>query len=157
MPRHHTPDRKAAAMQLLERNGGDVYLTHLQTGIPQRTLYSWRTELIVLRRHTPSPPPPQSTLPDFDDVIDALIYLRNNILEVLQQVVAATSDNLMPYLYWDHIRAQVRLLDCVLKLDKFLAPEYHQRALQNALPVRAIFDDDDEYQSASEDDLLAES
>src|SRR5690606_39284126 len=42
MARRYAPDHKALIMLTLERNNGDISLTSLQTGVPERTLRHWR-------------------------------------------------------------------------------------------------------------------
>ncbi len=65
----YSPAQKEAVLARLTTNGGDIGLTSRQTGVPRRTLYTWRQELwerqLQQFRHSqhPSPPvPPSLTL-----------------------------------------------------------------------------------------------
>ena len=59
MSRRYTLQQKADALDHLQASGGNIALTHLQTGVPERTLRFWRRQL-WLDSHLPLPPPPPS-------------------------------------------------------------------------------------------------
>jgi hypothetical protein len=134
MPCHHSPDQKADSLERLQANGGDIASTSFQTGIPQRTLYTWRQELWlqqVQRWQTLPVPSLKIERPQFDDAVDELLYLRGKVMNML----TAVSDTIMerlpthgntPWMF-DRIRAQNGLLDCVMKLDAFLKPRLAAR------------------------------
>lgn len=122
MPRHYAPDSKAEALQILEANGGDIAAAHYKTGIPYRTLYTWRQEM--LQRQTPLP---QKELPEFKDAIEGLLELRQEIIRILLKLSAAPTPQ-ATYLLVDRVRAQTGLLDCLLKLNAHLGP--HLNAIQ---------------------------
>lgn len=136
MPRHYPPDRKADALQRLQDNGGDILTTHVQTGIPQRTLYNWRTELWlqqVLRRQT-LPPSPQKEIPAFADETDGLLALRREIITLLFEL-SKTPDFNTPFRLVDRIRAQARLVDSLISLNVFLAPYLRESESETPSPL----------------------
>jgi hypothetical protein len=134
MPRHYSPDRKAAALECLRANGGDIEATHLQTGIPYRTLYTWRHELWiqrVLQRQSFSPLL-QNDLPRFEnyeEIEEGLLDLRQKILTTQHKLTTTPLPLASTYMLTDRVRAQTGLVDCFLRLDAFLAP-YRNRMLE---------------------------
>ena len=133
MPRHHSPDQKAAAIQCLNSNGGDIVTTAVQTGIPIRTLYTWRKELWiqqVKQQHSLTPTPPIE-MPQFDNDIDALLYIRGQALKFANAIASAIQERLPTHsnTAWmlDRIRAQNGLVTILLKLDAFLKPHLDKR------------------------------
>jgi hypothetical protein len=129
MPRHHSPDQKADALTRLQTNGGDIITTSFQTGIPQRTLYTWRQELWLQQvKRQRSLPAPSLNIPhlEFDNDTDAFMHLRSQVIEALNIVSNAIRDRLpthgnTPWMY-DRLRAQNGLIDCLLKLNALLKP-----------------------------------
>lgn len=137
MPRHYSPDRKADALQRLQANGGDILATHVETGIPQRTLYHWRTDLWiqrVLQRQT-LPPPPQKEIPMFEDDLEALLGLRHEIIALLHKIASSVAP-ISPYRLVDRVRAQTGLLDCILMMENALRPHLDaRREFQSPSPL----------------------
>lgn len=132
MPRHYPPDRKAAALEALQANGGDIVATHLQTGIAQRTLYTWRSELWMqqVKRRQRQPPPPPKELPETGDVIERLDHIRQIIVRTITELPPNLA-SLPPYLMRDRVAAQVGLVDILLKLNAFLGvPEPEEQELR---------------------------
>jgi transposase-like protein len=128
MPRHYSPDHKAAALECLQANGGDIAATHFQTGIPYRTLYTWRRELWIqqVKQRQSSPPLLQNELPEFEEIEEGLVGLRQEIIAVLRKLSTTPLPMANTFLLADRVRAQTGLVDCFLRLDAFLAP-YLQR------------------------------
>jgi hypothetical protein len=133
MPRHHSPDQKAAALQCLDSNGGDIVTTAVQTGIPERTLYTWRKELWIQRvkRQQSLPPPPPIEIPHFDNDIDSLIYIRGQVLKFIKAISEAIWERMPTHANsaWmmDRIRAQNGLVTILLKLNAYLKPHLDRR------------------------------
>jgi transposase-like protein len=140
MSRRYTPEEKSAILAKVQFNRGDISLTHLQTGIPERTLYAWRREEIFLQRqqqHTISSLPQQSSLesPDlaqpaattlelsaFENDLEAIKFVRSRIMQELLNLSTSLGDDsgvASPY-------HRVLILSCLLerlkKLDDHLEP-----------------------------------
>lgn len=142
MPRHfYSPDQKADALDRLRANGGNVALTHLQTGIPQRTLYTWRQEawLQQLQRNqrnqqsqqqrTPPPPPPLTDLSNAPDVAEEVLSEEQNLQilnrirrRLITELANLASEGLMLTSPNQRILALTTLLDRLMKLDEHLQP-----------------------------------
>ena len=131
MPRHtYSPDQKAAALQSLDKNFGDIAATSYQIGIPQRTLYTWRMEdwdQQRQRRQT-QPPPSPINLPKFESTIEAFEHLRTRMFTILDRIPLDLS-HLPPYLQRDREAARLTLVDIIIKLTSILGvpePEYDE-------------------------------
>ena len=124
MSRIYSPAEKAAALEQLERNAGNIALTAAQLGISDRTLYSWRQKLwlqqLLLRQN--SSPPPQSPIPTFPDDLTRMDYIRTQIMDELVRVADTLKE--MPAATTPNQRALVlsHLLDKVMLLDAHLKP-----------------------------------
>src|SRR5690242_15092589 len=113
MPRHHSPDQKAAVIQCLNANDGDIMTTSIETGIPVRTLYTWRKELWIQQVKQQQSLPPAAApdeLPKFDNEIDELVYIRDQAIKWANDIASAIKER-MPTHYntawmWDRIQAQ---------------------------------------------------
>ena len=68
-----------------------------------------------------SPKQLQNELPEFQDEIDGLLRLRQEIIRILLKLNAAPTPEATSILV-DRVRAQTRLLDCLLKLNAHLGP-----------------------------------
>jgi hypothetical protein len=123
MPQHYTPERKAEVLQQLRLNGGNVTTTHVATGIPIRTLYTWRNELwlqqLQQQHDIVLAAPPE--LPAFDDDIDLIRFLRNAIIAKIHEIAdVIQAGALTLYRLLTLLQVQNDLTDCALKLDTFL-------------------------------------
>jgi hypothetical protein len=136
------PTQKTAILEKLRANGGDIAVTHLQTGVPERTLRDWRRE-----RWLQSPPPPPPTplrrrqndpdgdavddqpaqapdqeLPVFEDDLDALAYLRRQIVDELVRIAGAFQDTFQLASPYQRVNMLAQLMDRLMKLDERLKP-----------------------------------
>lgn len=133
MPRRvYSPDEKADALQLLEKYENDIAATAYQTGIPQRTLYTWRMEVWdqQRQRRQSQPPPPPKELPkmEYENAMEALEGLRTMVFQILARIPSDLS-HLPPYLQKDHHAARITGIDIILKLTAILGipePEYDE-------------------------------
>ncbi len=92
----YTSAEKKAALDCLRRNGGNVAQTSTETGVPERTLYSWRRK--EMQRPPVAPPAIPADL-DLDDA-DALIQLRRQIMAYVADLgpsLVTGLDLLTPY------------------------------------------------------------
>lgn len=168
MPPRYTPQYKAAVLQKLRDNYGDVARTSLQMGIPERTLYAWKRELQQLQQQQ-SPLPQQytadpnpigimapiaqpitsdksgttvtPTYTSFTDEGEAFHYLRGRLLDELFKIVASLDDSyiLMP----PHQRALLvsQLIDRLVKLDAYI-PRVVPKTLQIMVLDEGVFPED---------------
>ena len=123
MPFKYTPDQHAAAMVVLERNRGDIRATAHQTGIPDRTLRAWRGSILP---YLPPPPPlsRQNTaeLPAFENDLDTLAFIRQNILAELSRLSASLQHDSGFSTPYQRALVLSQLMDKLLKLDVHLKP-----------------------------------
>lgn len=126
MPRHYTPQRKADALQQLDSLYGDIALTAERTGIPERTLRDWRRERERSSPPSPppfsAPPPPPNEPPEFEDDLEAVTYIREQIMNELLNVSANISDTFAQTAPHKRLRVLSDLLDRLMKLDEILKP-----------------------------------
>ena len=150
MPRRvYSPDEKADALEILNHFGGDVAAASVKSGIPQRTLFTWRTEQWDQQRQQrqSQPPPPPKILPQFESAQESYEHIRSQILRVLDRIPLDLS-HLPPYLQRDHHLARLAALDIVIKLTNLLGglPEYeydeieyvHQSVTEEPKPAPKI-------------------
>jgi hypothetical protein len=123
MSNAYNSDHKAAVMVALERNGGDIEVTARQTGVPVRTLRDWRGKVLP---YLPPPPPSArqslAEVPAFADDLEALVFIRQNIIGELSRLSASLQYD--PGFSTPYQRALVmsQLMDKLLKLDLHLRP-----------------------------------
>jgi hypothetical protein len=122
MPYKYHHDQKAAAMVTLERNRGDVQITSAQTGISVRTLYDWQRSMQVWLQHTPPAVQYTAELPAFENDLEALAFIRQNIIGEVSRLSASLQHD--PGFSTPYQRALVmsQLMDKLLKLDLHLRP-----------------------------------
>lgn len=120
-PHTYTPEEKANALIHLYMNGGDVTHTSNQLGIPVRTLRDWRGKWYA---ENPPPPPSQRQIqrPEFEDDLDALDYVRNQIIAELLTVADSLREGTLFTTPSQRIQLLSQLLDRLIKLDQHLKP-----------------------------------
>jgi len=126
MPRHYTTHQKADALQVLDTAYGDIALASQRTGIPERTLRDWRRERERSSPPSPppfsAPPPPPNEAPEFEDELDALIYMREQIMGELLNISANIQDTFAQTAPHKRLRVLSDLLDRLMKLDEIVKP-----------------------------------
>lgn len=126
MPRHYSADQKATALQMLDSLFGDVSATSDRTGIPERTLRDWRRERERSSPPSPppnfQPPPPPEEAPEFEDQLDALNYIREQVMGELLNVSANIKDTFAQTPPHKRLRVLSDLLDRLMKLDERVEP-----------------------------------
>ena len=123
MPIQYAPDLKQQALEILRDTGGDIVQAHIKTGVPERTLYRWRNELWQSWRRTsatsvlPNPPNP---LPQFEDDLEAMTFIRQKIMSELLNLANnfQTDSNFMTPA--QRIILLTQLTDRFIKLDEYL-------------------------------------
>lgn len=120
MSRRYTPEEKSAALEVLAASGSIAFASR-QTGIPERTLHTWRHQQLLAadqqRRHSPLPPPLQ-----FDDDLEALAFMRKQIMQELVNLSADLPDGLGVSSPYQRVLLMSHLLDRLMKLDAHLQP-----------------------------------
>jgi len=126
MTTHYPLDLKQQALEILRDTGGDINQAHIKTGVPERTLYNWRHELWQNWRRQPSSPVlpnPPKALPQFEDDLEAMDFIRQKIMGELLNLANnfQTDANFMTPA--QRIMLLTQLTDRFIKLDE------HVRAL----------------------------
>jgi transposase-like protein len=143
MSRRYTPEEKYAILAQLQANRGNIALTRLQTGVPERTLNAWRREMWLLRQplHTPQPPqqyqenqPPSNSegmasvvsltqkIPDFADNLEAMKFMRERIMRKLLNLTVTFDGDLSLTTPYQRALVLSQLLERMMKLDEHLRP-----------------------------------
>ena len=122
MPFKYTPDQHAAAMVVLERNHGDVQQTSVQTGISVRTLYDWQRSMQAWLQHNPPAVQNTAEVPAFESDLDALAFIRQNILGELSRLSASLKHDAGFSTPYQRALVLSQLMDKLLKLDLHLKP-----------------------------------
>lgn len=144
MPRHYPPEYKAGVLERLRAYHGDITLVSRLTGVPERTLRHWRRE-IWLDLLPPLPPlphmPPPPPLPDrqsdislsnFEDAINALKFMRENLMNGLVNLSAGIRDAQGLMTPYQRVQMITQLMNRMLELNEYLYsyeddPEDNQR------------------------------
>jgi hypothetical protein len=134
-------------MVVLERNGGDIQATAHQTGIPDRTLRAWRGSILP---YLPPPPPDSrqkvAELPAFDNDLDTLAFIRQNILGELSRLSASLQYDSGFSTPYQRALVLSQLMDKLLKLDVHLKPYVprEKQTIRIAGDPEWMYDDDEE-------------
>ena len=121
MPIQYAPDLKQQALEIFRDTGGDINQAHIKTGVPERTLYRWRNALWQSWRRTsatPVLPNPPKPLPQFEDDLEAMNYIRQKIMSELLNLAnnfQADANYMTPA---QRIMLLTQLTDRFIKLDE---------------------------------------
>ncbi len=145
MPIQYAPDLKQQSLEILRDTGGDINIAHIKTGVPERTLYRWRNELWQSWRRTsatsvlPNPPKP---LPQFEDDLEAMDFLRQKIMSELLNLANnfQTDANFMTPA--QRIMLLTQLTDRFIKLDEHVRArsEEFEEEEESGLPFEIDYD-----------------
>jgi hypothetical protein len=129
MTTHYPLDLKQRAFEILRDTGGDINQAHIKTGVPERTLYRWRRELWQNWRRTsatPVLPIPPKPLPQFEDDLEAMDYIRQKIMAELLNLANnfQTDANFMTPA--QRISLLTQLTDRLIKLDEYVNAHQEQ-------------------------------
>ena len=160
MPRKFSPTEKAQALAHLH-NTGSFPLTAIQTGISERTLYSWRQQEFLqqtLQQQT-SAPPLQKEIPTFEDDWETLAYLRQQIMSELVRLSSNFQDDAAFTTPKQRVIILTQLIDRLIKLDEHLKPyeptTVYQLPNGKIVPFLIDYDvdevSDDEYEDQEDD------
>jgi hypothetical protein len=143
MPYYWQPEEKARAIQTLIEMLGSTYLTSQNTGIPERTIQQWKSEMTngiktALVQHEPED--------SLEQVIHARYeHLRNDLLEHLGKLSDQFRTN--PADATDLAIAMARLIDRLHKLETILQArhfsliilfEHPDGTIRDTLPVESV-------------------
>jgi transposase-like protein len=126
MSRRYTPQQKETALQRLAANFGNIAITSLQTGIPERTLRDWQQKRQLEQVQNPPLPPKISRRQQQPDTNEYQL-LRDIIMEHLFQLVENLS--LDPATAYLRAAALSRLIDRVIKLEKHIPSTSEQQKI----------------------------
>ena len=120
MSRRYTPEEKANALVHLQMTG-DIAFTSKQLGIPERTLFDWRRDWYAINP-PPQSSPPRLQQPEFENDLQALAYLRKQIMAELIELAGSYQKGAMFTSPTQRIHLLSQLLDRLMKLDQHLKP-----------------------------------
>src|SRR5688572_20308170 len=89
MPFRYPSEQKTAALILLERNLRDFSRTSQQSGISVSTLHAWDSDIQAYLLQNPLPERQPAELPVFADDLEALAFIRQNIIGELSRLSAS--------------------------------------------------------------------
>jgi hypothetical protein len=119
--RSYTAEEKIHALSLLAQNGGDILRTSVQTGIPDRTLYTWYRRYRAenqQRNVSVSPPIPPSI--DLDNKLDTLSFLRRQMMTELFSLASTIGSGAELANPYQRARALAQLVDKLMQIDIYL-------------------------------------
>jgi transposase-like protein len=120
--RVYSRDEKVNILAKLQANGGNIILTAVQEGIPERTLYTWHRQFYAENQRRQSPPPSSPiSLNNFADDMQVMKYLRRKIIAELLSV-ANTFDGVNAISPAQRMTLLAQLMDRLIKLDTHLKP-----------------------------------
>ncbi len=121
----YTVDQRTAALVEVERGGGDIIRASLKTGIPERTLYTWRRRFYAENKRQQSPLPPSPIpMPALDGDLESLTYVRQKIMSELVRLAATFQEDTTFASLQQRVIILSQLIDRLIKLDYHLDP-YH--------------------------------
>ncbi len=164
MPIQYAPDLKQQALEIFRDTGGDIVQAHIKTGVPERTLYRWRNELWQSWRRTSSTPVlpnPPKPLPQFEDDLEAMDFIRQKIMSELLNLAnnfQADSNFMTPA---QRIMLLTQLTDRFIKLDTHVrarTEEQEDEEDEDGYPFEIDYDvkpkDDSDYPNVDDDEEL---
>jgi hypothetical protein len=133
MSKYYHPKHKALVLQKLVENNGDIILTSLQTGVPQRTLRDWRyqshiltaaavDEMAAARRTQESEPPPSAS--ELDD--DALKRIHDKLVADIHKLINTLGDDMEYASFPQRVTALARMVESLPKLQSLLTTDDDQ-------------------------------
>jgi len=156
-----------AALVELERCRGDILRASLNTGIPERTLYTWRRRFYAEnKQQRPSAPPPlQKEMPIFENDAETLAYVRQQMMSQLVRLVSTFQEDNAIATPQQRALALTQLIDRLIKLDDHLDPYMHTALYQFPDVEQSIFlsprtedlseDEDNESEDNKQEDIDA--
>lgn len=152
----HTPEQKMLALETLRDTGGDITQTAAKTGIPERTLYHWRRALWQnWRQQVPSPKSPKP-LPQFEDDLDALDFLRQQIMAELLNLANNFQSEMAFTTPVQRVMIMNQLSERYFQLEKYLAA-HTEEEIQYVYEYEVEHKVEKIYKSTSEDDHRSEN
>lgn len=154
----YTTAEKTAALLQLERLGGNVSLASLQLGIPERTLYTWRRRFYAEnKRQQPPPPLPPIHLPDLEDDLQVLTYLRRQIMSEVLRLSSSFVDDVVFTTPQQRVTLLTQLVDRLLKLNTHLHTHpraYEDEEIEMEHPVEELSDEEYDAKYGTQEDHL---
>src|SRR5262249_10216485 len=126
---------------------GNIPLTAEQIGVSENTLYAWRRSIQVFFQQNPLPPQQPAALPAFENDLDALAFIRQNLITELSRLSASLQYDSGFSTPYQRALVLSQLMDKLLKLDVHLKPymeEDDNSLLEELLAERGDADEEDE-------------
>lgn len=125
MSRRYSPEHKALVLQTLDRNGDNITVTSIQTGVPERTIRDWRQQRHLFlpensRRRRQIELPPEIANPEHSKEADVFKYLREQIMRGLLQMVANFAEDMDDATFHQRVNALTKLIDRFPKVTSWL-------------------------------------
>ena len=135
MSRRYSPEEKQWAADCLRANQGDVNKTSAETGIPVRTLITWRSTISI---PAPPPPPPlqqgvsaKSTDPKPEIIDQVLVDLRQRLIDNINALVDSLEAAIDEAPLNQRASALGQLIDRLMKLsEKLPQPDKPQQKIR---------------------------
>jgi hypothetical protein len=149
MSTRYSSDYKSLVNRLLWMYGGNVALVSHLTGIPERTLRSWRAPLVfpaaIRQQHPSERQEPPVLLPEknSETAADDLDTLREHLVRHALTLVTSLSDAMADAPLSERVMALTRLIDRIVKLDDH-NPEEYDEMIRVAYQEEDFLDDDEE-------------
>jgi transposase-like protein len=118
---HYTPEEKANALIHLHMHGDNIAYTSHELGIPQRTLREWRGKWYA-ENPPPQSPPRQTQRSDFADDLEALAYVRKQLMYEIVDMADTFREGMKYTSPSQRFYLMSQLLDRLMKLDQHLKP-----------------------------------
>ncbi len=126
MSRRYDPAFKTEILRQLDANGGNVALTVLQTGVPRRTLFRWKTQRDLVPQMPPLPVLPQvPSLIDekegeaVEDLQETLSDLQRDLLKQIRHLIKTMRPSI------DSAPLNQRVVAFSMLVDRFLMLQHH--------------------------------
>ena len=129
MSRRYSRETKIAAIEKIHMCNGNITRASLETGIPERTLHTWRRQawLEYQRRRPPSSPlPPLEDTPEqkkLEADHNALRSIRDQIMQEIANLAPSVTGGLELASPYQRVLMLSQLLDRLFKLDSQIPRE----------------------------------
>ncbi len=155
MTKRFTPEYHSTILQILDNNRGNIIRTSLQTGVSERTLYSWQRKR-ALSQQQPQNLQQSLSLPPPQNSEDEFALLRQRLMRNILAIADSLELNIESGSLTARVKAIRTLLDSLMDLESQFETESstpifrieyvdeHGR-VHNSPPKEAFNDDESHY------------